>query len=243
MRFSSLALATALLTAAGGAGAVNLVSNGGFDNAPLGVEHQYVGTQLPGWTIDPSIYRYVNVYDANAATTYTTSYDGGGGPGSDDRRLAASFGGLSPSGGNFLGLDGDSQYGSPVSQTINGLVVGKSYALTFNWAGTQLRNRTGPTTEQFIVSLGSQTFSTPVINVASQGFTGWYTQTFTYTATAADEVLKFVANGTPSGLPPFALLDGVSLAAVPEPAAWALMVAGFGLVGVAARRRTTTVAA
>ncbi len=31
--------------------------------------------------------------------------------------------------------------------------------------------------------------------------------------------------------------------AVPEPAAWALMVAGFGLVGTAARRRTNAVAA
>nr|WP_295661611.1 FxDxF family PEP-CTERM protein [Polymorphobacter sp.] len=34
-----------------------------------------------------------------------------------------------------------------------------------------------------------------------------------------------------------------ALAAVPEPASWALMVAGFGLVGFAARRRTTTVTA
>ncbi len=32
-------------------------------------------------------------------------------------------------------------------------------------------------------------------------------------------------------------------AAVPEPASWALMVAGFGLVGFAARRRSVTVAA
>jgi hypothetical protein len=30
---------------------------------------------------------------------------------------------------------------------------------------------------------------------------------------------------------------------VPEPASWALMIVGFGLVGVAARRRSTTVAA
>jgi hypothetical protein len=31
--------------------------------------------------------------------------------------------------------------------------------------------------------------------------------------------------------------------AVPEPAVWAMMIAGFGLVGYAARRRTTAVAA
>lgn len=116
--------------------------------------------------------------------------------------------------------------------------------MTFDWAATQLRNRQGPTTNQFIVSLGDETHSTPLVAVASQAVTGWTTQTFTYTAAATSEVLQFLSNGAPSGQPPFALLDGVSLtAAVPEPAMWALMVGGFGLVGVAARRGRTAVAA
>ena len=34
----------------------------------------------------------------------------------------------------------------------------------------------------------------------------------------------------------------VTLTAVPEPASWALMIAGFGLVGVAARRRAAAAA-
>lgn len=39
------------------------------------------------------------------------------------------------------------------------------------------------------------------------------------------------------------LVNGVTIGGgVPEPAAWALMVAGFGLVGMATRRRRTTVA-
>lgn len=43
----------------------------------------------------------------------------------------------------------------------------------------------------------------------------------------------------------FAVIDNVSFngSTVPEPASWALMVAGFGLVGVAARRRTSVVSA
>jgi hypothetical protein len=35
----------------------------------------------------------------------------------------------------------------------------------------------------------------------------------------------------------YALLNGGSLAPVPEPETWALMLAGLGLVGWAARRR------
>ena len=38
------------------------------------------------------------------------------------------------------------------------------------------------------------------------------------------------------------LLDAVAVAGVPEPATWSLMLAGFGGVGIAARRRRTTVA-
>ena len=238
--FKFLALSAAALIAVPALAAPNLVVNGGFENTPLGVQQQYVGTQLPGWTLDTSIYKYEDVYDANAATNYTNSYDGGGGPGSDDRRPAASFAGLSPSGGNFLGIDGDPQYGSPLSQTITGLTAGKKYVVKFDWAATQLRNRQGSTTNQWLVSLGGTTQATPVVSVASQAFQGWYSQSFTYTAAAASEVLKFVANGTPAGLPPYALLDGVSLtAAVPEAATWVMMIAGFGLVGFATRRRRT----
>ena len=238
----SLLVFAAVVAAAPAIAGPNLVINGGFENAPLGVEHQYVGNQLPGWTIDTSIYKYDDVYDKNASTVYTTSYDGGG-YGSDDRRLPASFAGVSPNHGNFFGIDGDATYGSPLSQTINGLTVGQKYKVSFDWAATQLRNRYGPTTNQFLVSLGGDTQATPVVAVASQGFDGWYKASFTYTATAGSEVLKFVANGSPAGYPPFALLDGVSLTAVPEPAMWALMLGGFGLVGAAARRRRSALAA
>ena len=37
--------------------------------------------------------------------------------------------------------------------------------------------------------------------------------------------------------PPVALLSNVSLAAVPEPVTWALMLAGFGGLGAAVRAR------
>jgi hypothetical protein len=63
-------------------------------------------------------------------------------------------------------------------------------------------------------------------------------ENLTFTANSTSELLSFLAVGTPSGnLPPFALLDGVSLTAVPEPSNWAMMLAGFGGLGFAAVRR------
>jgi hypothetical protein len=63
---------------------------------------------------------------------------------------------------------------------------------------------------------------------------------FTVPSGVTSEVLSFLAVGTPisPSEPPFALLDGVSLSDVPEPASWALMVTGLaGLIGVARWRR------
>jgi hypothetical protein len=88
------------------------------------------------------------------------------------------------------------------------------------------------------VSLGAQTQFTEVKNNANHGFTGWEQKTMTFTATAASQVLSFLAIGTPSGVPPFSLLDGVSMvAAVPEPETYAMLGLGLGLMGVIARRR------
>jgi hypothetical protein len=45
-----------------------------------------------------------------------------------------------------------------------------------------------------------------------------------------------------AALPPFALLDGVSIKGVPEPSTWAMMVLGFSLLGYAGFRRRRTAA-
>lgn len=59
-----------------------------------------------------------------------------------------------------------------------------------------------------------------MVNLPSQApVTGWTQEALTFTADASTQVLSFLAVGTPNGLPPFALLSGVSVNAVtvPEP--------------------------
>ena len=48
---------------------------------------------------------------------------------------------------------------------------------------------------------------------------------------------------TSSGIVPSALTSDGPLAGVPEPTAWTMLVAGFGLVGLMTRRRKTAVSA
>ncbi len=162
------------------------------------------------------------LWGPNNAPPGSPQYSGGGGP-----YLPAT----SPAGGNFIGLDADSSYSGALSQTVSGLTSGQTYGVYFYWAGAQLSTTYGPTTEQLQVSLGSQTLDTSVVSNASRGFTGWMAETLVFTATSSSETLSFLALGTPDGLPPFVLLDGVQMYSVPEPSTVVLL--GIGLLGIA----------
>lgn len=75
-----------------------------------------------------------------------------------------------------------------------------------------------------------------IFNVSGNGGggTSWTQQTVFFNL-AAPGTLRFAAVGTSDSLGGY--LDDVRLAAVPEPASWAMMIAGFGLLGSAMRRR------
>jgi hypothetical protein len=74
------------------------------------------------------------------------------------------------------------------------------------------------------------------------GSTGWIKSTYTI-ATAGTYTLGFgvtnvIDNAFDSGLAfTGAVVDGTPIDRVPEPGTWAMLIAGFGLVGAAARRR------
>jgi hypothetical protein len=140
-----------------------------------------------------------------------------------------------PTAGNIIAIDGDQTYTASLSQTITGLTPGESYQLQFYQAAAQQLATFGPTTEQWKVSLGGETQLSTLMDNASQGFVPWNQQTMTFTASAASEVLTFMALGTPQGEPPVVLLDAVSLTGVPEPATVALL--GGGLLALFTARK------
>jgi hypothetical protein len=228
----------------------NLVQNGDFSATTNGAGQLGYNTNATDWATTG--YNFLFTPGVADTTGVTSQYSSGNwnllslwGPnnGSNNGFTAAS-----PTGGNFIAGDGAFQVGS-ISQAIAGLTVGEQYNVSFWWAAAQQYGYTGANTEQWQVSLGSQTINTAVYNNASHGFSGWQQETFSYTATAATEALSFLAVGTPSGQPPFSLLANVSLevaggfssvssggaAAVPEPEMLALM--GIGLLGLISVRR------
>lgn len=86
--------------------------------------------------------------------------------------------------------------------------------------------------------LGDETHTTLVLSNLNHGFTRWRKTTLSFIVTSFTEVLSFLALGAPSGVPPFSLLDGISINEVPEPASLALMGTGLGIAGLLSRRRT-----
>jgi len=224
------------------ANATNLVVNGSFSSlavpglaSQIGVNSQ----QVTGWTSAPFAFMvpgYNFVYTSGSADTTGASGIKLWGPGDG---AANGMPATSPDGGNYLALDGVFHPGA-LSQTINGLAVGHKYNVSFYWAGAQQFDFHGTTTEGFNVSLGSQTLSTGMVTNASHGFSGWQKTTLTFTATNSSEVLSFLATGTPIGVPPLSVLDGVSLdlqTPVPEPASLGLVLTGLAGVGRLISRR------
>ena len=196
-------------------------------------------TALTGWTIGAGTYGFLmapgaadttGAYSPQFSNTLTLWGSNNGG--------LVSLPASSPDGGNYVLLDAADGYrGAGISQTLTGLTKGQQYSVTFNWASGQQHGYDGITTESLQVNFGSQTQTTNVVTNASHGFTPWQQQTFTFTADGTSDVLNFLAVGTPSGLPPMVLLDGVSFAAVPEPGSLALVAVGLAVTATIRRCR------
>jgi hypothetical protein len=242
-------LAASIVALSAGGAHANLVANGGFEQhtpdsngyASFEVDPNYNpgGGSLTDWT-------FTNV-GANGAFNVLFAPTGATSVEPDTRFTPPKSGDVQflwtlpsnpdPNGGYFLALDGDTQYNGALQQTIKGLTVGKDYRVSFYWAAAQFADRSGPTTEQLQIQFGDQSAATAVVPNANHGATLWTAESFTFKADSTSALLSFLSVGTPNGLPPVALLDGVSVSAVPEPSTWALITVALGGIGAAARVR------
>ena len=160
-----------------------------------------------------------------------------------------------PGGGNIIAADGGYQV-TAFQQLVNNLVAGTTYTLTFYAAAAQQQGSsyTSATSDFWTACFSTSSTctaqssagttsangtakSTALINNNPGGFSGWTAESFTFTATGTSEWLSFIATGTPTGEPPFALLSDVTLSGLttaPEPTSLALF--GVGVLGIGALR-------
>ena len=253
--------ASALLMLATSAQATNLVLNGSFENNG-GPGQVGFNTTLTDWSTTAPGSSYAFVYapgtaDGTSGPAPTGQYGQNPlwGP---NNGSANGLPATSPDGGYFVALDGDFQVAA-LSQTITGLTPGDTYAVSFYWAASQQFGFNGPTVQAMNVCLGSSAptynngtqplsgganapsnidcpgsgASTANIDLASHAFSGWQSDTVDLTANSTSDVLSFLAYGNLQ-VPPFALLDGVSMTDVtPEPATLPLLLTGLmGGLGV-----------
>lgn len=124
-----------------------------------------------------------------------------------------------------------------LSQTITGLTPGQTYSLVWDYGG---RNGGGPQTLD--VTFGGVAVTTDSSD-GSDAF--WTFNRYTVTATSATETLSFISQPVEGSDPTYGNeLTNVSLSSpTPEPAAWAMMLVGFGGVGAALRMRARKAAA
>jgi hypothetical protein len=252
MRLHALGAFALALVIGTAASAANLVQNGSFSanstSGPTSASGYEVdgafgdAGAVTGWTSAGGSTYNLYFYGNGSEMGGATGVDAASRWGEGGQRPDVNFTSNSPNGGAYMLLDGDPGFSGALSQNVTGLVVGQTYDLNFYWAGGELYNRTGYVSDQLHVTFGGDTQSTvKYFNTAAPGapgsFSPWMKVTMAFTAHATTQTLSFLSDGAPGGnLPPVALLDGVSLG-VPEPAAWTLMLLGFGGLGAVLRRR------
>jgi hypothetical protein len=241
-------VAAAMLTAAsvGAASAANLVQNGDFNSpgAESAVLLQQGNTFVTDWTNHDQYTGYIP--KGQTADQSWSGLTGSAGPG-----YGVANGLVGPPSGNAqMVIDGTEGFGPTggfgyIEQSVAGLVSGDTYTLSYWFAGSQEFGAGGATTQSFVVHLGDQTFTSPTLDVAPNGFAPWQEVSATFTWDGVGNALQFMSVG--SGEPAFTLLADVSLTggggpATPEASTWVMIIAGFAGMGFLARTRRKAVA-
>ena len=212
----SAALAAAATLASAGAGAQHLV-NGSFEDFSGNLRADQAAQLLPGSTALTGW----SIVDGEIAILSN----------------ANPYGVATPNGEMFIDLSGDTSAGFPkgLRQTLTGLVPGQQYAVSLdlgilNGLCSGALRCNGPVQVSASVGGIGQTFTH---NTSAPG-NAWSSYRLDFTASAAEMALTIQGVSLPQGN--FYIgLDNVTVSAVPEPATWALALAG--LVALAGRRQ------
>ncbi|MBC7710696.1 MAG: DUF642 domain-containing protein [Rhizobacter sp.] len=150
----------------------------------------------------------------------------------------AAFGTPAYEGLNFYDLGGYGNAAGPIGDGIGqsfATIVGQTYKVTF---GLSAENASG--VETLTVAAGSASIDY-VLSIDGKGTfkRAFTTETFDFTATSALTTLSFVHTAGPGGAND-PMIDGVSversIAAIPEPETYALMLGGLGMLAFARKR-------
>lgn len=212
----TLFVAFSALLVAGEAQAVTIV-NGGFEDTATSqflTLSPETATTIPGWSVGRGGVVLVSTSAANHSVQLSDS-----------------------SGGQIV-------------QRLTGLTPGKTYSVSFDVGG-------GGGVKRFIVSAtggDAQLFSylVPAAELAQSAAltagsaatvasaTVWQKMRYVFVASGTTQQLQFLGlNRHDDG----ALIDNIAITSVPEPGSWAMLLAGMGLIGLAARRRAIPIAA
>lgn len=222
------ALAAAALAAAAGANA-NLLTNGSFESGIIPSPREIDGganlptgsTDISGWVVTSNAVDWLQSGTAtnNSITAWALS---------------------AQDGVRFLDLAGFSENTHARIEQTFATTVGVAYDVSFYLGSTSGNAPSGPqlSVPGAITALISSANTGPTTSITAQttntAVNAWELRTFQFVATSASTTLAF--EGT-QGLN-YIGLDNVTVTAVPEPGALALMLAGLAAVGsVVSRRR------
>jgi hypothetical protein len=214
---AALSVAALLGVAGQAAASTNLLTNGSFED--IG------GAAYQGWG------GYTFGAGFSTLPGWTVDF------GSVDVTTNAS--GWSPAADGQNSLDINGWEAGQISQAFDD-VAGKTYTVTFDYS----RNAAGaPDPATADVAVGDALVHVSSANDPSQfGTVGamlWKTESFTFVGSGHDTISLTATVPGNGGV----FFDDVRVSGgVPEPAAWSLMIAGFGLAGAALRRRRAVAA-
>ena len=193
----------------------------------MSIRHLVLAGLLAGATAAQATPIFSDNFDSDVQALNATNFNGGWtvSNGTVDIIGVGGAWDLIPGNGNYVDLDGSTNQAGVLSKTLN-LVAGTTYTATFDLAG----NHRGYADDVVDVNFGSSSLtltraSADALTAESLSFTA---------ATTGSYTLSFHNHG---GDNVGALLDNVSVSAVPEPASYAMLLGGLGLLGFAARRR------